>query len=198
MEVFRANLQLLEEQQLTAVAAASGQQAAAVNPTVAVSMGLSSPPRLFLTDSTYPTAAAQQLATDMPNPAAAQAAASPPVAAQTPVYAIASNFTNNNSLQYPGNIQQAAPQNLLKPFSCQTVSSPTADLTQTSFMYNPLGGQAVPAVTALQASNSSIPRSLSFASTPAAGQQVVINQKLKASPSLISLPSARDHKFMPY
>ena len=182
---------------MTAAAAAGGQQAAAVNPTVAVSMGLSSPPRLFLTDSTYPTAAAQQLATEMPNPAAAQAAASPSVAAQTPVYAIASNFTNNNTLQYPGNIQQAATQNLLKPFSCQTVSSPT-DLTQTSFMYNPLGGQAVPAVTALQASNSSIPRSLSFASTPAAGQQVVINQKLKASPTLISLPSARDHKFMPY
>ena len=197
MEVFRANLQLLEEQQLTAAAAAGGQQAAAVNPTVAVSMGLSSPPRLFLTDSTYPTAA-PQLATEMPPPAAAQAVASPSVPAQTPVYAIASNFTNNNTLQYPGNVQQAATQNLLKPFSCQTVNSPTADLTQTSFMYNPLGGQAVPAVTALQATSSSIPRSLSFASTPAAGQQVVINQKLKASPTLISLPSARDHKFMPY
>jgi len=176
MEVFRANLHLLEEQQLTAVQAAAGAaqqpvQAAAVTPTVSASLGLNTmatSPRLLLTDSTYPG-----LGQEMAAPAAA-----PAPQPQTPVYAIASNFTNNNTLQYPAcNIQQ---QQLIKPYS--------ADLTQTSYMYQPVS--AVPAVQ---------PRPMSTA--PAAGQvtgQVVISNKLKASPTLISLPSARDHKFMPY
>merc|ERR1712012_409798 len=172
MEVFRANLHLLEEQQLTAV------QAAAVTPTVSASLGLNTmatSPRLLLTDSTYPG-----LGQEMAAPAAA-----PAPQPQTQVYAIASNFTNNNTLQYPAcNMQQQ----LIKPYSAVTSCVGPAELTQTSYMYQPVS--AVPAVQ---------PRPMSTA--PAAGQvtgQVVISNKLKASPTLISLPSARDHKFMPY
>lgn len=183
MEVFRANLHLLEEQQLTAVQAAAGAaqqpvQAAAVTPTVSASLGLNTmatSPRLLLTDSTYPG-----LGQEMAAPAAA-----PAPQPQTPVYAIASNFTNNNTLQYPAcNMQQQ----LIKPYSAVTSCVGPAELTQTSYMYQPVS--AVPAVQ---------PRPMSTA--PAAGQvtgQVVISNKLKASPTLISLPSARDHKFMPY
>ena len=202
MEVYRANLTLLEDQQLAAAAgqpAAQPQLQAAAAAVSAASLGFSSAmttPRLLLSDST----AYHQLGTEIPGHMAAPAQAAN-LASPNPMYAIAaqSNITNNNTLQYPGNIQQ---QTLLKPYNTaanpQSISvhapgtpvtpgAPANDMTQPSYVYHPL------CATPLQQ-----PRPITAATPAPAPTPLMIPNKLKATPTLISLQSARDHKFMPY
>ena len=194
MEVFRQNLQLLEEQQLSATAAGGqlGQPAAPPPATPQQTAAMMSSSRLLLSPD--------QLGTEIPQPlqlgpAPQQAAAGvlPVSAGPAPVYAIAaaqSNLTNNNSLQYPGSFQ-------LKPFtggtagvqSPSSISVPAApDMTQPSYMYHPMCATQMPRP--------------SISSAPGPGQSpagpIMISNKLKATPTLISIQSTRDHKFMPY
>merc|ERR1719410_1826477 len=121
MEVFRANLQLMEEQQITAAAVAMGQPTQPQPTAGSASASLAgqplsmSQPRLLLAADHTPL---HQLGTEMATP-------TPQPGQPSPMYAIAaqSNITNNNTLQYPGNIQQ---QTLLKTYT------PTATPTSIS------------------------------------------------------------------
>jgi len=203
MEVFRANLQLMEEQQITAAAVAMGQptqpqpsalqvaSAGSASASLGHQMSMSQPRLLLATDHAHNL---HQLGTEMATPTPNPGQPSPSL------YAIAaqSNITNNNTLQYPGNIQQ---QTLLKTYT--PTATPTSisvpnpasgqgsDLTQTSYMYHPLCATAMPQ-----------PRPLTAASpapaAPPTPAPIMISNKLKAAPTLISIQSARDHKFMPY
>ena len=171
MEVFRANLQMLEDQQLPPAQPATQ-------------------PRLLLPDS------------------APQAAAPPP--APGPVYAMAAaqtnTISNNNntlqSLQQLQHLQYPQQPTLLKPYTgpapvpgappCSAISvpAPAQDMTQPSYVYHPL----------CAAPMSPMPRPLAApAPAPAPSPApVMFSNKLKATPTLISLQSAREHKFMPY
>ena len=168
MEVFRANLQMLEDQQPPPAQPAQ--------------------PRLLLPDS------------------APQPAAPPP--APGPVYAMAAAQTNtisnnNNTLQSLQQLQQLQyPQQptLLKPYTgpapvpgappCSAISvpAPAQDMTQPSYVYHPL----------CAAPMSPMPRPLAAPAPAPSPAPVMFSNKLKATPTLISLQSAREHKFMPY
>ena len=198
MEVFRQNLQLLEEQQLS-VTAAGGQLGPSsapppATPTTPQQPGLMTPARssLLVTSDQLGT----EIATGPPlhlGPGPQQAAAAMLPVSAASVYALAaaqSNLTNNNSLQYPGNLQ-------LKPFpggqagvqSPSSISVPAApDLTRPSYVYHPLCATQMPRPPIASAPGP--------CQSPAA--PVMISTKLKATPTLISIQSSRDHKFMPY
>ena len=178
MEVFRQNLQLLEEQQLS-VTAAGGQLGQPSAPPPAPQTALAPPP-LLLPD----------LGTEITPLQLGHAPQHAPGVMPGSVYtALAqSNLTNNNSLQ------QHSVQ--LKPFtggaagvqSPSSISVPAAhDLTRSSYVY-PLCATQMPRPP--------------IASAPGPGQSpaapVMISNKLKATPTLISIQSSRDHKFMPY
>ena len=193
MEVFRQNLQLLEEQQLSVTA--GGQLAPPCAPPPATPPAPQQPvlmtsPRLLLAPDQLGT----EIAPPQPQPlhmgpGPQQAAAGMLPVSAASVYALAaaqSSLTNNNSLQYPGNLQ-------LKPFTggAAGVQSPSSvcDLTRPSYVYHP------------QCAPTPMPHH-SLASAPGPGQSpatpVMISNKLKATPTLISIQSSRDHKFMPY
>ena len=191
MEVFRANLQLMEEQQITAAAVAMGQPPQPQPGPASASLSMTQPRLLLAADHSHTPL--HQLGTEMATPTHNPGQPSP-------LYAIAaqSNITNNNTLQYPGNIQQPTLLKTYTPTATPTsISVPNpgsgqgSDLTQTSYMYHPLCGTAMPQ-----------PRPLTAASpapaAPPTPAPIMISNKLKAAPTLISIQSARDHKFMPY
>ena len=206
MEVFRANLQLLEDPAHPPQLASGqpNQPLLAVGqppnppllqpPASAASMGFStnltmssmSAPRILLADtSSYPAMPSEM--------GSAQIAPQPSnLASPNQMYAIAapqSNITNNNTLSYPGNIPA---QSLLKPFPGASPNQitpnqiPGAELTQPSYVY--------PQICATAAMHQTKPMTAAHPPpTP-----IMIPNKLKATPTLISLQSAREHKFMPY
>ena len=176
MEVFRQNLQLLEEQQLS-VTAAGGQLGQPSAPPPAPQPALAPPP-LLLPD----------LGTEITPLQTGHTPHHAPGLMPSSMYALAQS-NNNNSLPHSGHVQ-------LKPFtggvagvqSPSSISVPAAhDLTRSSYVY-PLCATQMPLHP--------------IASAPGPGQSpaapVMISNKLKATPTLISIQSSRDHKFMPY
>jgi len=180
MEVFRANLQLLEEQQLSSGAGAPEQLPCSA---LSVSRALSVPcspgpqlppashqpqPRLLLPGDSAPAPAPLQQQATQP-----ELAYSNPGPLQYGITHSQPQSINNNSLQYP-------PQTLLKPQTYIGVPELSGGGQQAGF-YTPLPmlPQQIRPVQPLP-------------------HPVIFANKLKAQPTLISIPSARDHKFMPY
>jgi len=177
MEVFRANLQLLEEQQIAAQndnqIPCSMPQALNVpcSSTISIPISSSAPAgtqRIMLTDSMQPNIQSPSSPTSMIGPDLANS-----------IYAISqSPNINNNNLQYP--------QTLLKPYmnGYPPVSMPELS-TQQGFL------SQIP----MLPSNLMCPQQMRPIPV---NHPVMLTNKLKAQPTLISISSARDHKFMPY
>eukprot|EP00090_Calanus_glacialis_P001856 TRINITY_DN11384_c0_g1_i1.p1 TRINITY_DN11384_c0_g1~~TRINITY_DN11384_c0_g1_i1.p1 ORF type:complete len:190 (+),score=11.08 TRINITY_DN11384_c0_g1_i1:38-571(+) len=177
MEVFRANLQLLEEQQIAAQndnqIPCSMPQALNVPCSSTISLPISSSApigsqRIMLTDSMQPNIQSPSSPTSMMGPDLANS-----------IYAISqSPNINNNNLQYP--------QTMFKPYMNGYPSVSMPDLsTQQGFL------NQIP----MLPSNLMCPQQMR---PMPVNHPVMLTNKLKAQPTLISISSARDHKFMPY
>jgi len=181
MEVFRANLQLLEEQQIAAQndnqIPCSMSQALNVPCSSTISIPISSAAtnagsqRIVLTDSMQPNIQSPSSPSSMIGPDLANS-----------IYAISQSPTvNNNNLQYP--------QNLLKPYinGFPSVSMPDLPISSQQGFLNQIP---------MLPSNLMCPPQIR--PIPVNHQPIMLTNKLKAQPALISISSAREHKFMPY
>jgi len=180
MEVFRANLQLLEEQQIAAQndnqIPCSMPQALNVpcSSTISIPISSSAPigsQRILLPDSIQPNIQSPSSQPSMIGPDLANS-----------IYAISQTPNiNNNTLQYP--------QTLLKPYINGYPSVPDLS-TQQGFL------SPIPVMPTTQMS-STLMCPQQMRPIPV-NHPVMLTNKLKAQPTLISISSARDHKFMPY
>jgi len=182
MEVFRANLQLLEEQQIAAQTCCDSLQSLPQSNPLP-SSNSSSPCSSTNNPSTSPfhsqtaTSTAQQ---SFQNQQPANIPQSIMAISATP------SINNNNSLQFPA----------MKPFMqypATKMSDPTlSQFNQLSSVQYPSG---FPLASMLPTPTPVIYPSLLTIRAPST---VLLPNKLKAQPTLISLPSPRDNKFMPY
>jgi len=177
MEVFRANLQLLEEQQ---IAAQNDNQIPCSMPpalnvpcssTISLPISSTSPvgtQRIMLTDSLQPSIQSPSSPSSMMGPELASS-----------IYAISqSPNINNNNLQYPPAMLKPY-VNGYPPVSMPEISTPQGFLSQ------------IPVLP----SNLMCPQQMRPIPV---NHPLMLTNKLKAQPTLISISSARDHKFMPY
>jgi len=178
MEVFRANLQLLEEQQIAAqndnqIPCSSMPPALSVPCSSTISLPVSSTApvgtqRIMITDSLQPNIQSPSSPSSMIGPELANS-----------IYAISqSPNINNNNLQYPPAILKPY-VNGYPPVSMPEISTPQGFMPQ------------IPVLP----SNLMCPQQMRPIPV---NHPLMLTNKLKAQPTLISISSARDHKFMPY